>query len=74
MFEGQYFTVIAINGAFLDAADPYTNSLRFDNLPWQEAVELVRLSFDQGFEIVIWRMPEAEENEQTENALSEKTI
>lgn len=74
MFENQLFTVIAIAGAFLDAADAGTDSLRFDGLTWEETVTLVRLSFEQGYEIVLWRMPEADENEQTENAISEKAI
>lgn len=55
MFEGQRFTVLAVDGAFLDAADPGTDALRFDGLTWEEAVELARLSFDQGYQIVIWR-------------------
>lgn len=74
MFKDQFFTVTAINGSFLDAADFDTDSLRFDNLSWEEAVQLARLCFDQGFELVIWRMPEADEHEQTENAIPEKTI
>lgn len=59
MFEGQLFTVIAVNGSFLDAVDPGTDSLRFDNLTWEEAIELARLSFEQGYEIVVWRMADA---------------
>lgn len=74
MFENQLFTVTAVNGSFLDAASINTDSLRFDNLTWAAAVQLARLCFDQGFELVIWRMPEADKNEQTENAISEKTI
>lgn len=74
MFEGQLFTVTAVNGSFLDAADYSTDSLRFDNLTWEEAVELARLSFLQDYEIVIWRMPEADENEQTESAVPEKAV
>ena len=58
MFEGQCFTVIAIDGAFLDAADPGTDSLRFDGPTWEEAITLARLAFRQGFEIVLWRMEE----------------
>ena len=58
MFGGQLFTVTAINGCFLDAADPGTDSLRFDNLTWEEAVTLARLSFDQGYQIVIWQVEE----------------
>lgn len=74
MFENQLFTVIAVNGLFLDAIDPGTDSLRFDNLRWEEAVTLAHLSFEQGFEIVVWRMPEANENEQTENAIPEESL
>ena len=74
MFENQSFTVIAVNGCFLDCADPSTDSLRFDWLTWNEAVELARLSFLQGFEIVIWRMPEEDKNEQTEDAIPEKAV
>lgn len=55
MFEGQRFTVLAVDGTFLDAADPGTDALRFDGLTWEEAVELARLSFDQGYQIVVWR-------------------
>ena len=58
MFENQLFTVIAIAGAFLDAADAGTDSLRFDGLTWDEAVTLARLSFGQGYEIVIWQVEE----------------
>ena len=74
MFEGQRFTVLAIDGAFLDAADPGTDSLRFDGLTWDEAVYLARLSFDQGYQIVVWRMAEEQEDEQTENAIPEKAV
>lgn len=74
MFEDHFFTVTAVNGSFLDAADLDTDSLRFDNLTWEEAVQLDSLCFDQGFELVIWRMPEADKNEQTENPIPEKTI
>lgn len=58
MFENQLFTVIAIAGAFLDAADAGADSLRFDGLTWEEAVTLARLSFDQGYQIVIWQVEE----------------
>lgn len=59
MFENQLFTVIAIDGALLDAVDPGTDSLRFDNLTWDEAVTLARLSFFQGYQVVVWRVEES---------------
>lgn len=59
MFDGQRFTVIAIAGEFIDASSLGTDSLRFDDLTWEDAVTLARLSFDQGYEIVIWRVEES---------------
>ena len=64
MFEGQRFTVLAVDGAFLDAADPGTDALRFDGLTWEEAVELARLSFDQGYQIVVWQAEESADTTQ----------
>ena len=37
IFENRVFTIIAVDGFSLDAADLDTNSLRFDNLTWKEA-------------------------------------
>ena len=42
------YTVLPINGSFLDVLDPGTESLRYDGLSWEEAVELCRISFNQG--------------------------
>ena len=58
MNENQLYTVIAIDGAFLDAADSNTDSQRFHGLTWEEAVTLARLAFGQGFEIVLWQVEE----------------
>ena len=59
-----HFVVIPVDGEAIEAGDPYTNSLRYDNLTWDEAVELVRLSFLQGYECIIWKMAEKEEAEE----------
>ena len=56
------YTVIAVDGDFFDALEPDTNMLRFDNLRWSEATELCRLCFEQGFEIILWRAIESEED------------
>ena len=57
------FTVIPVNGEAVTAGDPYTESLRYDGLTWEDAIELVRLSFMQGFEVIIWKIDgEAEED------------
>lgn len=49
------FTVVVIDGEASEMCEPYTNLLRYDGLTWADSVELVRLSFAQGFQAVIWR-------------------
>lgn len=46
------YTILAIDGDYMDCAAPY---LRFEDLSWEDASALARLSFDQGFTCVIWR-------------------
>ena len=58
--EGK-FTVIPIDGNAADVCDPYTDSLRYDGLTWAEAVELCRLSFTQGFQVIVWKIDAAED-------------
>lgn len=52
--DGQ-FTLIIVDGAAADVADIYTDSIKYSNLSWSDSVELARLSFMQGYEIIIWR-------------------
>ena len=52
------YSVTVINGNYLDAADIETETLHYDGLSFDEAVELCRLSFSQGFKCVIWRVDE----------------
>lgn len=61
--QHEKFTVIAIDGDFIDFDDPGTNFLRFDALSWADACEIVRLSFMQGFQCVCWMI----EREDAEN-------
>ncbi len=73
------YTVRAIDGDFRDfVVDMTIESLRYDGLKWEEAVELCRLSFRQGFQCVIWREDGGEdaggEHEQPEEAVSKETI
>jgi hypothetical protein len=49
------FTVILIDGNWLDACEPGTDSLRFDGLSATDAQQLARLAFGQGFQAVCWR-------------------
>ncbi len=65
------FSVIPIDGQAVDLCTPYTESLRYDGLTWSEAVELCRLSFMQGFQVVIWMVDECGEEEQTEAAITD---
>ena len=52
--DGQ-FCVIVVSGNAADLCDLSTESLRFDALSWEESVELARLSFLQGYEIIVWK-------------------
>jgi len=54
------FVVIVVDGDAADLSDPYTDSIRYDGLTWNDSVELARLSFMQGYELVIWKLDEAE--------------
>ena len=56
MDEEKRFVVIAVDGEPGDLSDPCTSSLRFDNLTWIESVELARLSFTQGFAVIVWQV------------------
>lgn len=53
--EGR-FTVIVVDGEAADLMDAATNSIRYDGLSWSDSIELCRLSFTQGFEVVIWKL------------------
>lgn len=59
--DDQRFTVISVDGEVADLTDVYTQSLRYDGLSWTESVELARLSFLQGYTIVIWQEDTAED-------------
>lgn len=59
MNDSIRFTVLAVDGSFFDVGELGTDSLRFDELTWDNAVDLARLSFAQGFQIIIWQ---AEDN------------
>lgn len=57
------FTVIVVDGAAVDAADVYTDSIKYSNLSWEDSVALARLSFMQGFEIIVWKQSEDDQGE-----------
>ena len=54
--EDMRFKVIVIDGHFLTVDQCMENNLLYEGLTWEEASELVRMSFIQGYEAVIWRM------------------
>lgn len=56
MKSDDRFTVIVVDGEAIDMGDFGTSSIRYDNLSWEESVQLARLSFNQGFEIVLWKV------------------
>ena len=54
--DQERFTVIVVDGEAADIGDFDTPSIRDDDLSWEESVQLARLSFNQGFEIVVWKI------------------
>ena len=54
--EEMLFTVVVINGHWTTQDQYGQDSLRYEGLSWQETSELVRMSFLQGYEAVIWKM------------------
>ena len=56
--EEMLFTVVVIDGHWTTQDQYGQDSLCYEGLSWKEASELVRLSFLQGYEAVIWKMEE----------------
>ena len=54
--EEMLFTVAVIDGHWTTQDQYGQNCLYYEGVSWEEATELVRLSFLQGFETVIWRI------------------
>ena len=54
--DQERFTVIVVDGEAADIGDFDTPSIRYDDLSWEESVQLARLSFNQGFEIVVCKI------------------
>ena len=54
--DQERFTVSVVDGEAADIGDFDTPSIRYDDLSWEESVQLARLSFNQGFEIVVWKI------------------
>lgn len=53
--DNSRFCVVVVDGKAADLCSIDTPSLRYDGLSWEESAQLARLSFEQGFEIVIWK-------------------
>lgn len=52
----EFFTVLALDGELVDYLErPDLPFLTFTRLSWEEAVQLCRLSFRQGFRCVVWQ-------------------
>lgn len=56
MSKEMRFTLIAVDGEPGDLSDSCTQSLRYDDLSWDESVELARLSFMQGYAVIVWQV------------------
>lgn len=55
------FTVICVDGEAADLGDFATPSLRYDNLSWEDSVTLAKLSFSQGFEVILWKTDDGQQ-------------
>lgn len=49
------FTVIPIDGDPENYFDVYTPAMTYSSLTWAESVELARMSFQQGYTVIIWK-------------------
>lgn len=56
MKNDDRFTVIVVDGESAELGNFDTLSVRYDDLTWEQSVELAKLSFTQGFEIVLWKI------------------
>lgn len=54
------YTVIAVDGDACSIDDVFTPSLRYDNLSWEDSVTLAKLSFAQGFEVILWKIDDGD--------------
>lgn len=57
-FDGLY-KVIVVDGHFTDLGDLAATSMHYEGLTWSEAVDLVKISFLQGYEVIIWEQQKA---------------
>lgn len=63
MSENERYTVVCVDGDAADLGDFSTPSLRYDNLTWDDSVTLAKLSFTQGFEVIIWKVDDGQHKE-----------
>ena len=54
--EEMRFSAVIIDGHYSTEDQYGQDSLTYEGLSWEEASELIRLGFKQGFEAVIWRL------------------
>ena len=54
----ETYRVLVFEGGIDAITDPYSPALTFKDISWDEAVELCRLSFPQGYGAVIWQHEE----------------
>lgn len=57
----ERFVLIVIDGHFSDFFDPSTDSVKFEGLTWEESVQLAKISFRNGHEVVIWEQERVED-------------
>lgn len=48
------YVVIAVDGDFREFMEADTDFLKFEGLSWEEVISISKLSFRQGYQVVIW--------------------
>lgn len=60
MQNDDRFDLLVLDGDVSDVNDPTTSALRYNNLSWEQSVQLAGLSFREGYVVVIWKKTEEE--------------
>ena len=59
--QDERFSLFIVDGDPVEwADDPTVPYLKYQGLTWEKAVELCRLSFDEGYTAIIWRIDSGE--------------
>lgn len=54
MNDENLYSVLVVRGDIFEINDPYSDVLRFGDLSYTEAVDLIRKSIERGYTACIW--------------------